>query len=133
MAKANDAWGDVLGKVGKEVGDTLQNAMLGRKSNGTYKAINHLGNNYLGGVEVINRMVSGQGVGKAFDKTFRKNAKDASGKLIKDADGKIKRDLDVGKIAGSYLGVSAAARIASGGGVYKDGNGNGNLIGVPFI
>lgn len=37
------------------------------------------------------------------------------------------------KIAGSYLGVSAAARVASGGGVYKDNNGNTDLIGIPFI
>ena len=40
---------------------------------------------------------------------------------------------DVGKIAGSYIGVSAAARVASGGGLYKDRNGNTNIAGVPFI
>lgn len=37
------------------------------------------------------------------------------------------------KIAGGYLGVSAGARILSGGGLYRDKNGNANLIGVPFI
>lgn len=37
------------------------------------------------------------------------------------------------KIAGSYMGVSAAARIATGGGLYKDKDGNTDVIGVPLI
>lgn len=40
-------------------------------------------------------------------------------------------------IAGSgligYTGLSSAYRLASGGSLYKDNNGNTNLIGVPFI
>jgi len=54
-------------------------------------------------------------------------------KGVENADGTISRKLDAGTIAGSYLGVSSAYRIASGGGLYKDKNGNTNLIGVPFI
>lgn len=41
--------------------------------------------------------------------------------------------LNYGKIAGSYIGASAAMRVVSGGGVTKDKNGNSNLIGVPFV
>jgi hypothetical protein len=37
------------------------------------------------------------------------------------------------RAAGTFMTASAAARIASGGGVYKDRYGNPNLIGVPFI
>lgn len=37
------------------------------------------------------------------------------------------------KMAGTFVGVSAAGRIATGGGVMKDKNGNTNLIGIPFI
>ena len=37
------------------------------------------------------------------------------------------------KAAGTFMTMSAAARVASGGGVYKDRYGNPNLIGVPFI
>jgi hypothetical protein len=37
------------------------------------------------------------------------------------------------KIAGSYMGVSAAGRIATGGGLYKDKDGNTDVIGVPLI
>ena len=37
------------------------------------------------------------------------------------------------RIGGTFMTVSAAARVASGGGVYKDRYGNPNLIGVPFI
>ena len=36
-------------------------------------------------------------------------------------------------IAGSYMGLSAAGRVASGGGLYKDSDGNTDLIGVPLI
>lgn len=43
------------------------------------------------------------------------------------------KSLKYGNIAGSYLGVSSAYRLASGGGLYKDKNGNTNIIGVPFI
>ena len=38
-----------------------------------------------------------------------------------------------GTIAGGYMGVSAAGRIATGGGLYRDSSGNFNVIGVPLI
>lgn len=41
--------------------------------------------------------------------------------------------LSAGRIAGSVIGASAAFRLASGGGVYKDKNGNTNVIGIPFV
>jgi len=37
------------------------------------------------------------------------------------------------KIAGSYMGASAVGRLASGGGLYKDREGNTDIIGIPFI
>lgn len=36
-------------------------------------------------------------------------------------------------IAGGYMGLSAAGRIASGGGLYRDSDGNFDLMGIPFI
>lgn len=42
-------------------------------------------------------------------------------------------NLDKSSIAGSYVGLSAAGRIASGGGVYKDADGNTDIIGMPII
>lgn len=36
-------------------------------------------------------------------------------------------------VAGSYIGVASAGRIASGGGIYKDSDGNTDLMGIPFI
>lgn len=41
--------------------------------------------------------------------------------------------LNARRIGGTFMTVSAAGRIASGGGLYKDRYGNPNLIGVPFI
>jgi hypothetical protein len=37
------------------------------------------------------------------------------------------------RVAGGFVTASAAARIATGGGLYKDRNGSTNIIGVPFI
>jgi hypothetical protein len=37
------------------------------------------------------------------------------------------------RAGGTFVAASAAARVASGGGLYKDRYGNPNLIGVPFI
>ena len=37
------------------------------------------------------------------------------------------------RVAGGFVAASAAARVATGGGIYKDRYGNTNLIGVPFI
>lgn len=36
-------------------------------------------------------------------------------------------------VAGSYITASSAARLATGGGVTRDRNGNANIIGVPFV
>ena len=41
--------------------------------------------------------------------------------------------INYGAIAGTYVGVTTAGRILSGGGIYRDSSGNQNLIGVPFI
>lgn len=40
---------------------------------------------------------------------------------------------NTGRIAGSYLAASSAARIATGGGLTRDRNGNNNIIGIPGI
>lgn len=48
-------------------------------------------------------------------------------------DGKGGTRLSKTKMAGTFVGASAAGRIATGGGVMKDKNGNTNVIGIPFI
>ena len=40
---------------------------------------------------------------------------------------------DMKKIAGSYMVGAGAARVATGGGLYKDRNGNSDIVGVPLI
>lgn len=37
------------------------------------------------------------------------------------------------RVAAAGIGASAAARIATGGGIYKDADGNTDIIGIPFI
>lgn len=41
--------------------------------------------------------------------------------------------LNMGRAAGTFVAASAGARIATGGGLYKDRNGSTNIIGLPFI
>lgn len=36
-------------------------------------------------------------------------------------------------IAGGYMGLSAAGRIATGGGLYRDSDGNFDIIGIPIV
>lgn len=48
-------------------------------------------------------------------------------------DGSLAKGRIAGGIAGAYMGVSSAGRIASGGGLYKDSDGNTDIMGVPFI
>lgn len=74
-------------------------------------------NAFSGPIELGGRLYRGEKFGSALEKTF------------KNAEG----NLDVGKVAASALTVSAAGRFISGGGVYRDKNGNTNLIGVPFV
>lgn len=126
MAKATSFMDNVVKGV-KDIGNVLH----------SNDAINKIGKNMGGGFEVGARMMGKAGynkagsVGEALTKTFATNGDDLykNGKRIADA----KANWNYGKIAGSYIGVSAAARVASGGGLYKDKNGNTNIAGVPFI
>lgn len=121
MATAGAFLDDVIGSV-KGVGTVLN----------SNKAINSLGKNMGGAFEAGGRMIKdGNGFGEAMARTFTNNADDLykNGKRVKGA----KAELNYGKIAGSYIGASAAMRVVSGGGVYKDQNGNSNLIGLPFV
>jgi hypothetical protein len=99
----------------------------GRQILESNKAINPI-TNFTGGIEAASRILGGEGISNSLVKTFAKNAVEKDGKLVADEAG-----YNYGKIAGSYLGVAAAGRVLTGGGIYKDGNGNTNLIGVPFV
>lgn len=55
--------------------------------------------------------------------------KDAFNTVYKTSSG----GLNYANLAGTAFGVSAAGRIASGGGLYKNSRGETDLIGVPFI
>ena len=79
---------------------------------------NKAGDFFGGGVRnTVQGMKNGQSFGKALVNAHT------------DASGKIRYD----RVAGSFMTASAAARIATGGGLYKDRNGSTNMIGVPFI
>lgn len=120
MAAKVNAMGDVLSKAGRDFGDALTSAWSGVKVDGTRKSITNI-HNYTGAVEAVGKVVRGDDIKTAMNSTFRHQTGNNAGQL------------NYGKIAGSYLGAAAVGRIVTGGGVYKDGNGNSNLIGVPFV
>lgn len=113
---------DAAKAAGKGFSEMMERLSRGEAINSSNIAINKIGNNMLGGGEMLAKMFKEAKATDAFDSTFRKAA--AKG---------VKGDLNWGKIAGSYIGASAAYRVASGGGLYRDKNGNNNLIGVPFV
>ncbi len=79
---------------------------------------NRLGDAFAGGVrDTMTGMKSGRG--------FTRSVTDA----FTDAQGKTRLD----RVAGTFVGASAAARVATGGGLFKDRNGSTNIIGLPFI
>lgn len=81
------------------------------------RSIINVADKFFGVPQAVYKMGTGEGFQKALSSTFKR------------ADG----SLDIPKIAGSYIGVAAGARVLSGGGIYKDNKGQANLIGVPFV
>lgn len=66
--------------------------------------------------ETMENMKKGQSFGQALSNAHK-------------VDGKISAK----RVAGTYMAASTAGRIATGGGLTKDKNGNTNVIGIPFI
>ena len=94
--------------------------------------------NFLGGG--IRESIKDYKVAKeAFDQGTTKHAPSIRTALRKGhtventVNGKTVKTLDKKAVAGSVVAASAAGRVATGGGLYRDKDGNTNIIGVPFI
>lgn len=86
------------------------------------KAIREVGKFFLGETDTgIRGTLAGLSSGKGFNEAVKEAYTTAEGGLNYKA------------IAGTYIGGSIAGRVATGGGIYKDRNGNSNLMGVPFV
>lgn len=112
----------------------------------------NMGNQFFKNIDDYARKLAKSNVGKGFDEqtgliSFAKGIKNSTsetiggrigsgavkaGYITKDADGAL-ADINYTKIAKAYVATSAAARIATGGGLYKDSQGNTNVIGLPFV
>lgn len=60
------------------------------------------------------------------------NDKDLWG-AVKDAHTKTDGSANVAAIAGSFIAAGAGYRALSGGGAYRDSNGNTDIAGIPFV
>ena len=79
--------------------------------------MNKVGDAVAGGFkDTYTGLKSGKGLGQALSDAYMDGDK-----------------LRTGRAVGTFVGASAAARIATGGGLYKDRNGSTNIIGLPFI
>jgi len=129
-----------MGKVFNEAADAFSKMMeklaTGQAINTANEPINRIANSLLGGGEFAAKLITKKGgsISDVFYDTFgKKVAADMVAEGTQEAAKQATKQLDWGKIAGSYIGVSAAGRVLSGGGIYKDRHGNTNLIGIPFI
>lgn len=75
----------------------------------------------------------GPGIFKGFGDAAEKAGYYTTKESEKEAGKRVIDQVSTGKIAGAYLGISAGARIVTGGGLYKDNQGNTNIAGIPFI
>ena len=101
------------------------------------------GLNYIG--KQVTKLHSNQAINQAFDFAYdgaknlkRFGQKTMAGGNIVDTAKEIYMDQATKKwnataIAGSYIVGSAGLRVATGGGITKDRNGNNDIIGIPFM
>lgn len=68
-----------------------------------------------------------------FSQDLNKSLSHGFKKMVKNEKGEMEEQLRVGRVAGAMFGVGVAGRVVTGGGLYRDKNGNTNLPGIPFI
>lgn len=107
----------------------LGERMLAKETMG-YKVGDFLGSGVRG---IYKNKQAGLSIDKAVAKAFTRNARDKSGQLVRDQSGNLVKQLNAKAVAGTAVTAGMAARIATGGGLYRDRNGNVNLPVVPFI
>lgn len=94
------------------------------------KAINKMGKFVMGEADTgIRGTLKGLSQGQKFGASL----KGAYMNSIKDEAGNITESLNLKAIAGTYVGVAAAGRLATGGGLYRDSTGNPNIPVIPFV
>lgn len=70
---------------------------------------------------------------KALNKLFGSTKKEGIGIIEQQLEDGTKQYWDAGRIALGFMGASAGYRVLSGGGIYRDSNGNTDIIGIPFV
>lgn len=120
----------IFGKEAYKEGEKFVTNKIQTTNSTAYK----IGNNLGGGIRDTfksykksgNDVAFGEKMKKSLDAGFKKNIYDEAGKVTG-------REIDPMKVMGAAVSTGVAARVASGGGLYKDKNGNTNIPGIPFI
>ena len=115
-----------INKIKTDVRDVVGRRIMGAESAGLRKRLGYGGSNATG---ITN--ANGKEISSGIDRGI--SDKDRLKSLYYNKDGSYNKTMIGGTIAGAYIGVSSAGRIATGGGLYRDSDGNFDLMGVPFI
>lgn len=111
--KINDAWG---------VSAAYKSIMNGLRS--------RVDRRIMSSQDIRNKLRSGNGsIASSADITDTDRLKS----LYYNKNGSYNKTMIGGTFAGGYMGISAAGRIASGGGLYRDSEGNFDIIGIPVV
>jgi hypothetical protein len=130
---------DMAGKLAKDLGMGMKKSFAGATEVADDVILRKmLGETLMNGNKNINSAFGSETMMGGFHATYKNMTMGDKSLGLMDAIKAAHKDpttgnLNYGTIAGSYLGVSAGYRMASGGGLYKDRKGNTNLIGIPFI
>lgn len=128
MASADSFMKSFAGKAMKFVDDIGNIEYINKAGKPTKlrsnEAINPIGKFIMGEADTgirgtLNAMAKGDGFMDAARGAYTKNGS--------------WKDPNLKAIAGTYVGVAAAGRVLSGGGLYRDSTGNTNVPVVPFV
>ena len=108
QANMSEAQRKHIAEAGKKAGQKILDIGLGKQAAKTYQ-----------------NSKAGLPIKQAVKGAYYKTVKDESGNLVK--------QLNARAVAGTAVSAGMATRIASGGGLYKDRNGNTNIPGIPFL
>ena len=136
QANMSEAQRKHIAEAGKKAGQKILDKGLGKQAAQMQtKKVEQRLTEAIGAKSTLGYQV-GDFLGSGIRKTglpIKQAVKGAYYKTVKDESGNLVKQLNTRAVAGTAVSAGMATRIASGGGLYKDRNGNTNIPGIPFL